>query len=69
MKDKWIPIDRKPPPNFQRVIIFYESAQGDAISIASIDNRGLWSTRPNHYLSRTEDIVTHWMPLPEPPKK
>lgn len=66
--NKWISIKDRLPEIGRSVLIYYSPWEGDAIQVAKLDcdrltfdicgefNVGVW-------------IVTHWMPLPEPPKE
>lgn len=74
---EWINVNDRPPPFATEVIIYrhyldrefscttggYTGKQFKTISIIGIDityTEGVWE--------RYGGIVTHWMPLPEPPK-
>lgn len=66
---KWIPVTERLPKTSEDVIVF---AYGNMIRI--------WSLERMHYTTadvywecedgsnEEVDVVTHWMPLPEPPK-
>ena len=57
---KWIPVTERLPDNFERVLI----ASG-----INVDT-GWYRARDNEWISEGYIglVVTHWMPLPEPPK-
>jgi hypothetical protein len=55
---QWISVDERLPDKYKSVLISCE----DEVRIDCIDEYGWWHY---NYLYR----VTHWMPLPEPPKK
>ena len=62
---EWISVDDRLPEAWKQVLIysrhdFYESA-------VYIGVPGKWRVTWNHEMLET-DSVTHWMPLPQPPK-
>lgn len=60
-KQKWIPVTEQLPKNFERVLVCRE---GGIVEQGYRDVNGWWKV----YGTRTKR-VTHWMPLPEPPKE
>ena len=84
MKEQWISIDERMPPHHERVLTFnglachcgffveehtMSSAGWSMCSYNSQDDRYYVPT--GWYKTKNFSIrgVTHWMPLPEPPKK
>lgn len=71
--DRWIPVCEKLPPKNDAVLVYCKNKtiQGGATRhIGSCDN-GFWflKTQPGtESFPHCEWEVTHWMPLPEPPK-
>lgn len=59
-KDGWINVKDKMPQDQTRVIAIF----GDYIFIPYWN--GVCWTKDNSILK--DDVITHWMPLPEPPK-
>lgn len=57
-KNRWIPVTERLPEKHDRVLV-YSNATRMGRSIDFINSNGNWYTTPK---------VTHWMPLPEPPK-
>ena len=57
-KHQWIPVSERLPEKYDRVFV-YSKATRMGRSIDFINADGNWYTTPK---------VTHWMPLPEPPK-
>lgn len=55
-KQEWISIDERLPEEFENVLVY-----DGVVTIDHISAGGEWWYH-NH------DAVTHWMPLPEPPK-
>ena len=58
---KWIPVTERLPEEFKEVLV-YRFTGCEVDSCVSIQ-KGYWSYDPV-----CEYKVTHWMPLPEPPK-
>lgn len=59
---QWIPVSRCLPPPYKRVLVTREKYGDKAMLVAWISVIGIWHPIGNDY-------VTHWMPLPEPPKE
>ena len=57
-KQEWISVEDRLPDKYNSVLIFCEGE----VRIDYIDSYGIWH---DNFQYR----VTHWMPLPEPPKK
>ena len=58
---KWIPVSERLPKEFENVLV-YDSSDG-MVEEAFITRHNEWVGVP------MSDTVTHWMPLPEPPKE
>ena len=62
---RWIPVEERLPKLFQPVIVCRNGKDGKPmVEAGSMDHNGWWKV----YGTRTK-TVTHWMPLPEPPKE
>ena len=59
---KWIPVSERLPKDGQRVIVYDNSA---FFGVAWRENNEWWA---DEFIYDDGD-VTHWMPLPEPPKE
>ena len=55
---KWIPVSERLP----ETIDFVLCTDGGCVDIGFCNGRGCWHCDP------LDNYVTHWMPLPEPPK-
>ena len=63
-KPKWIPVTERLPEDGKYVLCF---CRANIICVLRRDKDGDWYENPAHvYMS---SFVTHWMPLPEPPKE
>ena len=66
MKTKWISVVERLPYIHEDVLIAVKWRGGEAkIDTSWVDDEGEWqmgSAKPENY------EITHWMPLPEPPK-
>lgn len=63
LEQKWIPVTERLPERNAEVLVC--DTREDYVSIWEHIGDGLWFG--NEVIWATEDI-THWMPLPEPPK-
>lgn len=63
-KPKWIPVSERLPEDEKKVLCIMDDGYFCILEWASWD--WLWSDGHNVYLEKN---VTHWMPLPEPPKE
>jgi hypothetical protein len=67
---EWISVEDRPAPAMQTVILCYQgkSIVGWNESVQPEEDPAYCSWEPSFRLLENED-VTHWMPLPKPPKK
>ena len=70
-EQKWIPVTERLPELEQYIysvdVLFY--VNGDDIQIGYVNlESGNWKCRGSRTVFQ-KDYVTHWMPLPEPPKE
>lgn len=63
-KPKWISVKDGLPEQYHSVLTASKCGDWYSIRLGCIDSSGEWSGD----LFRTNE-VTHWMPLPEPPKE
>lgn len=65
-KSRWIPVTEQLPIRGDRVICFGDNG----INIVDFVCGDKWCALPWFYLDGEQETgVTHWMPLPEPPKE
>ena len=58
---EWISVDDEIPPDQEEVLVLTQSKNG----VRNVD-KGYWAI--DHFIHRGRSKVTHWMPLPDPPK-
>lgn len=58
---RWIPVTERLPEEMEKVMAFV-----NGVRITAVLKGGVWLSSWNH--DPVNDDVTHWMPLPEPPK-
>ncbi len=70
---EWISVKDRLPPIYQMVLITGKNGDGGSFGVikGSYDghNYNWYRDDIGHYVNSRGDIVTHWMPLPEPPKE
>ena len=59
---EWIPVSERLPEDNKKVLVLLVSK----IEVIAILRNNVWLVSWNHV---TLNHVTHWMPLPEPPKE
>lgn len=68
-KPKWIPVSEMLPRDGARVLAYYD----DGIIRLAINKGGFSDVVSHTYIKNNHHTVfaklTHWMPLPEPPKE
>lgn len=69
-QNRWIPVTERLPEEWTEVLVFARcrpDAEGFVQTAVYIGNPGYWRVTWNHCMLEY-NIVTHWMPLPEPPE-
>ena len=64
---QWISVKDRPPEIGRSVLIYYPWWYGDEIQVAKLDDDMLFDICGEFNIR--VGAVTHWMPLPEPPKE
>lgn len=64
---KWISVKEQLPQIGRNVLIYYPKWDGDEIQVAKLDCDGITFDICGEFNIGT-GVITHWMPLPEPPK-
>lgn len=62
---KWIPVTKRLPENEQDIIAYMDDGEESRI-IPCNYSRGVWF---DCMFDKKANHITHWMPLPEPPKE
>lgn len=64
---KWISVEERLPKAYSTVLVAYKDAYGETnVGAGILCNYADWVGRG---FAMARDAVTHWMPLPEPPKE
>lgn len=67
MPNEWISVKEQLPKPFISVLVFMPGEEPHpTVHEGFISYEGIWVS--NHYV-REHGEVTHWMPMPEPPKE
>lgn len=67
---KWIPVsERLPEPNEDGSVNAVLVTNGFVIHMAYFNNKNWWFCESGQAAESMFYVVTHWMPLPEPPKE
>lgn len=62
----WIPCSERMPENLARVLFaFHGSNVRSGFRNCGLGSRNAWYSEGFHY---DDNEITHWMPIPEPPK-
>lgn len=67
VNDNWISVEDKLPDKSQRVLVFYK-ALGQENRIHNDVIASNWRTQKGDFIPCDGYKVTHWQPLPKPPK-
>jgi len=63
---KWIPVTERLPDEWTDVLVW--SKCGFCVVAVSLGSHGKWRESWTHMMI-DDNTITHWMPLPEPPKE
>ena len=63
---KWIPVSERLPQEFVSVLVFVPSESPLPMVKEAYLANGAWATKMAIFF---KEEVTHWMPMPEPPKE
>ena len=64
-RERWIPVAERLPKDGADILAYTENGENARIVPANYD-RGIWY---DCCFNRVAENITHWMPLPEPPKE
>lgn len=65
--NQWISVKERLPEIEKSVLIYYPKWDGDEIQVAKLEGDGMMFDICGEFNIGT-GVITHWMPLPEPPK-
>lgn len=63
---EWIYVKDRLPPQYESVLIAVKENDKYEVDFGYIDERGEWTIFSDFDIGHE---ITHWMPLPEPPKE
>lgn len=66
-QNRWISVKDRLPEIGKSVLIYYPKWDGDEIQVAKLEDDGMMFDICGEFNIGT-GVITHWMPLPEPPK-
>ena len=58
----WISVQEKLPPEYGKYLVVYRILDSTSVDIM------IYDTVQKQWLNHQDGVVTHWVPLPEPPK-
>ncbi len=65
---EWISVDERLPDNYEWVLLFFSEAHSDPyVEIGLFNNGKISYPSSNGVTYEHTKLITHWMPLPEPP--
>ena len=68
-KQEWISVKDRLPEQLKEVLICFDGYGKKSVSTATYRNYFYGKEWLSNMMSLSVDSVTHWMPLPEPPKE
>ena len=66
---KWIPVTERLPEEYDDVLCYRGSHIGALIDVYTYRGDNKWEDAYGYFESTEDEGITHWMPLPEPPKE
>lgn len=66
---KWISLKEKYPPKNSCVLVYEGAFIGHMMDVFYYNGGGIWEDSYGHCQTTEGEGVTHWMPLPKPPKE
>ena len=68
-KQEWISVNDRLPERLKEVLICFDDYGRKSVSVATYRDYFYGKEWLSNMVSLSVDCVTHWMPLPEPPKE
>ncbi len=65
---EWISVKDRLPEKEQEVLCYCGEFIGDLIKVYTYMGNDKWEDDYGYFGSAKEEGISHWMPLPEPPK-
>lgn len=67
--NKWINVKDKLPEKNEDVLIYRGAYIGNLISVYTYIGHNEWEDDYGYWIRTDDEGITHWMPLPAPPKE
>ena len=64
-KQEWISVEERLPKDYQEVIVYSANIE---FNIFTYQGNNEWRNEQGMTFETEDSIITHWMPLPTPPK-
>ena len=67
--NKWINVNDKLPNKNEDVLVYHGEFIGNLIDVYTYIGNNEWEDDYGYWARTNDEGITHWMPLPEPPKE
>ena len=67
--DKWTSLKEAYPPKDSYVLAYKGDFIGDMMDVFYYEGGDTWEDSYGYYQTTEGEGITHWIPLPEPPKE
>ena len=67
-KQEWISVEERMPDVLQEVFVYRGKHIGNLMNIYTYVGGDMWQDEYGFGCRQEDEGITHWMPLPEPPK-
>jgi hypothetical protein len=67
-KSEWISVEDRLPEENTDVLIYRGGFRGDLMNVYTYMGHNEWEDEYGYWSITDDEGITHWMPLPEPPK-
>lgn len=68
MTNEWISVKDRLPEVGKPVLVYRGRCLGELMNVYVLLDEGRWEDDYGYYGSAEDEGITHWMPLPQPPK-
>lgn len=67
-KQEWISVEERLPDVLQEVFVYRGNHIGNLMNVYTYVGGDMWQDEYGFGCRQVDEGITHWMPLPEPPK-